>query len=73
MTASTIIFTAVIAFLGAIVYTLWDMVQSLGSEMWQYTSDLKQKVSRLEDEIVDLNKTIKVLKESSDQDEMAND
>tara|TARA_B100001939_G_C16910325_1_gene604271 strand:- start:1376 stop:1525 length:150 start_codon:yes stop_codon:yes gene_type:complete len=49
------------------------MVQSLGSEMWQYTSDLKQKMSRLEDEIVDLNKTIKVLKESADQVEKEND
>ena len=49
------------------------MVQSLGSEMWQYTSDLRQKMSRLEDEIVDLNKTIKVLKESADQVEKEND
>ena len=64
MSVSTIILTGVIAFLGAIVYTMWDMVNSLGSEMWQSTNELKQKITRLENETVDLNKTIKSLKES---------
>ena len=64
MSVSTIILTGVIAFLGAIVYTMWDMVNSLGSEMWQNTNELKQKITRLENETVDLNKTIKSLKES---------
>lgn len=64
MSVSTIILTGVIAFLGAIVYTMWDMVNSLGSEMWQSTNELKQKITRLENETVDLNKTIKTLKES---------
>jgi len=67
MSVSTIIFTGVIAFLGAIVYTMWDMVNSLGSEMWQNTNELKQKITRLENETIDLNKTIKTLKESMDE------
>lgn len=57
----------VIAFLGTIIYTVWTEVQNIDQNLWQQNTDLKNKINHLQDEIVDLNKTIKVLKENLEE------
>ena len=59
----------VIAFLGTVIYTVWTEVQNIDQHLWQQNTDLKNKINRLQAEVVDLNKTIKVLKENLEEKE----
>lgn len=59
----------VIAFLGTVIYTVWTEVQNIDQHLWQQNTDLKNKINSLQDEVVDLNKTIKVLKENLEEKE----
>ena len=59
----------VIAFLGTVIYTVWTEVQNIDQHLWPQNTDLKNKINRLQDEVVDLNKTIKVLKENLEEKE----
>lgn len=65
----TVVTWMVIAFLGTIIYTVWTEVQNIDQHLWQQNTDLKNKINRLQDEVVDLNKTIKVLKENLEEKE----
>jgi hypothetical protein len=51
------------AFIGVIVYMVYNQVDSIDQNMWQQNSALKQKISLLENEIVSLNKDLKTLRE----------
>lgn len=51
------------AFIGVIVYMVYNQVDSIDQNMWQQNNVLKQKISLLENEIVSLNKDLKTLRE----------
>ena len=54
-------------FVGGVVFTLWGEVQNVDKLVWQSNAELKNKIRHLEDEVIGLNKTIKELKESAEE------
>jgi len=67
MDPATVIIAIIILFIGGVVFTMWGELQNVDRLMWQSNNELKNKIRNLEDEIIDLNKTIKVLKETDSE------
>lgn len=67
MDPAIVIITIIILFIGGVVLTMWGELQNVDRIMWQSNNELKNKIRNLEDEIIDLNKTIKVLKETDSE------
>jgi uncharacterized protein YlxW (UPF0749 family) len=55
-----------IAIIGAIVYTVYNEVQSVDQYLWQSNNDLKHKINGLQEEIIRLNKRIDDLTKEDD-------
>jgi len=68
-----VVFFVLIFFIGAVVFFTWSELQGVDKAMWQKDTEMKQKVRKLESDIVDLNRTISELKhelaESEKEDE----
>ena len=67
-----VVFFVLIFFIGAIVFFTWSELQGVDKIMWQKDTEMKQKVRKLESDIVDLNRTISELKDQlaeSEKDE----
>jgi len=56
-----------IAVIGAIVYLVYNEVQSMDQNMWNQNNALKQKIAQLEGEVLSLNKTISEIKEEKSE------
>ena len=57
-----VVFFVLIFFIGAVVFFTWSELQGVDKAMWQKDTEMKQKVHKLESDIVDLNRTISELK-----------
>jgi len=57
-----VVFFVLIFFIGAVVFFTWSELQGVDKIMWQKDTEMKQKVRKLESDIVDLNRTISELK-----------
>ena len=57
-----VVFFGLIFFIGAVVFFTWSELQGVDKAMWQKDTEMKQKVRKLESDIVDLNRTISELK-----------
>ena len=57
-----------VLFIGGVVFSIWNDLQNVDKLVWQNTGELKKKIRHLEQDIIDLNKTISELKKS-DQEE----
>ena len=67
-----VVFFVLIFFIGAVVFFTWSELQGVDKAMWQKDTEMKQKVRKLESDIVDLNRTISELKDQlaeSEKDE----
>ena len=67
-----VVFFVLIFFIGAVVFFTWSELQGVDKIMWQKDTEMKQKVRKLESDIVDLNRTISELKDQlaeSEKDE----
>lgn len=68
-----VVFFVLIFFIGAVVFFTWSELQGVDKAMWQKDTEMRQKVRKLETDIVDLNRTISDLKdqlaESEKEDE----
>lgn len=63
------LFFALVIFIGVVVFYLYSEVQSVDQNVWQSNTQLKQKILDLEAQVVDLNRTIKDLKDSMEKEE----
>tara|TARA_B100001059_G_C17571546_1_gene445213 strand:- start:249 stop:479 length:231 start_codon:yes stop_codon:yes gene_type:complete len=57
-----------VLFIGGVVFSVWNDVQNVDKLVWQNTGELKKKIRHLEQDIIDLNKTISELKKSSEEE-----
>ena len=57
-----VVFFVLIFFIGAVVFFTWSELQGVDKIMWQKDTEMKQKVRKLESDIVDLNRIISELK-----------
>lgn len=68
MEVLAIILSLGILFIGGVVFSMWNDLQNVDKLVWQNTTDLKKKIRHLEQDIIDLNKTIIELKKSSEEE-----
>ena len=64
-----VVIIALIVFIGAVVFFTWSELQGVDKAMWQKDTEMKQKVRKLESDIVDLNRTISELKDQLAEEE----
>ena len=68
-----VVFFVLIFFIGAVVFFTWSELQGVDKAMWQKDTEMRQKIRKLETDVVDLNRTISDLKdqlaESEKEDE----
>ena len=57
-----------VLFIGGVVFSVWNDVQNVDKLVWQNTGELKKKIRHLEQDIIDLNKTISELKKSDEEE-----
>ena len=61
-----------VLFIGGVVFSIWNDLQNVDKLVWQNTGELKKKIRHLEQDIIDLNKTISELKKSDEEPEEKN-
>lgn len=57
-----------VLFIGGVVFSIWNDLQNVDKLVWQNTGELKKKIRHLEQDIIDLNKTISELKKSNEEE-----
>ena len=58
-----VVIIALIVFIGAVVFFTWSELQGVDKAMWQKDTEMRQKVRKLESDVVDLNRIISDLKD----------
>lgn len=58
-----VVFFVLIFFIGAVVFFTWSELQGVDKAMWQKDTEMRQKVRKLESDVVDLNRIISDLKD----------
>ena len=56
-----------VLFIGGVVFTVWSDLQHVDKMVWQNTTDLKKKIRHLEQDVIELNKTIMELKKANEE------
>ena len=59
-------FVCLLFFGGAVIFYMYSELQSVDQNMWNQNNALKEKINQLEGEIIQLNREIKSLKESDE-------
>jgi len=59
-------FVCLLFFGGAVVFYMYSELQNVDKNMWNQNNALKEKINQLEGEIIQLNREIKSLKESDE-------
>ena len=57
-----------VLFIGGVVFSVWSDLQHVDKMVWQNTTDLKKKIRHLEQDVIDLNKTISELKKAKEEE-----
>ena len=60
---------AMVVFIGAITYTVWNDVQNVDKNVWQSKNEMKDHIRKLEADIIELNRFIKELKDKIEEKE----
>ena len=60
---------AMIVFIGAITYTVWNDLQNVDKNVWQSKNEMKDHIKKLEADIIELNRFIKELKDKIEEKE----
>ena len=68
-----VVFFVLIFFIGAVVFFTWSELQGVDKAMWQKDTEMRQKVRKLETDVVDLNRTISDLKDQLAESEKEED
>lgn len=68
-----VVFFVLIFFIGAVVFFTWSELQGVDKAMWQKDTEMRQKVRKLESDIVNLNRTIIELKDQLAESEKEED
>lgn len=68
-----VVFFVLIFFIGAVVFFTWSELQGVDKAMWQKDTEMRQKVRKLESDIVNLNRTISELKDQLAESEKEED
>ena len=68
-----VVFFVLIFFIGAVVFFTWSELQGVDKAMWQKDTEMRQKVRKLETDVVDLNRTISELKDQLAESEKEED
>tara|TARA_R100001509_G_scaffold152646_3_gene113066 strand:+ start:227 stop:457 length:231 start_codon:yes stop_codon:yes gene_type:complete len=58
-----------VLFIGGVVFTVWSDLQHVDKIVWQNTTDLKKKIRLLEQDVIELNKTIVELKKAKEEEQ----
>ena len=58
-----------VLFIGGVVFTVWSDLQHVDKMVWQNTTDLKKKIRHLEQDVIELNKTIIELKKAKEEEQ----
>lgn len=58
-----------VLFIGGVVFTVWSDLQHVDKIVWQNTTDLKKKIRHLEQDVIELNKTIVELKKAKEEEQ----
>ena len=61
-----IAFVCLLFFGGAVIFYMYSELQSVDQNMWNQNNALREKINQLEGEIIQLNREIKSLKESDE-------
>ena len=59
-----------VLFIGGVVFSMWSELQQVDKMVWQNTGELKKKIRHLEQDVLDLNRTISELKKSKEEEEL---
>jgi len=57
-----------VLFIGGVVFSMWSELQHVDKMVWQNTGELKKKIRHLENEVIELNKTIIELKKAKEEE-----
>lgn len=68
-----VVFFVLIFFIGAVVFFTWSELQGVDKAMWQKDTEMRQKIRKLETDVVDLNRTISDLKDQLAESEKEED
>ena len=60
---------AMVVFIGAITYTVWNDLQNVDKNVWQSKNEMKEHIRKLEADIIELNRFIKELKDKIEEKE----
>jgi len=60
---------AMVVFIGAITYTVWNDLQNVDKNVWQSKNEMKDHIRKLEADIIELNRFIKELKDKIEEKE----
>jgi len=58
-----------VLFIGGVVFSMWSELQHVDKMVWQNTGELKKKIRHLENEVIELNKTIIELKKAKEEEQ----
>ena len=59
-------FVCLLFFGGTVIFYMYSELQNVDKNMWNQNNALKEKINQLEGEIIQLNREIKSLKESDE-------
>ena len=60
---------AMVVFIGAITYTVWNDLQNVDKNVWQSKNEMKDHIKKLEADIIELNRFIRELKDKIEEKE----
>ena len=60
---------AMVVFIGAITYTVWNDLQNVDKNVWQSKNEMKDHIRKLEADIIELNRFIRELKDKIEEKE----
>lgn len=68
MDVALVVVLMVVAFIGVVVYTVWNDIQGLDSKVYQSNRELVEKIFELQHEVDRLNNKIETLQDNGEDD-----
>ena len=68
MDVALVVILMVVAFIGVVVYTVWNDIQGLDNKVYQSNRELVEKIFELQSEVDRLNNKIETLQDNGDDD-----
>ena len=68
MDVALVVVLMVVAFIGVVVYTVWNDIQGLDNKVYQSNRELVEKIFELQSEVDRLNNKIETLQDNGEDD-----